>query len=334
MLSVESVERGSPSSMPVPAVPRRAGPPRRKPAKTPGPPVPDIDEATEGGVLPPSLEESEKKSEEVDEIVKPSTDEVVAPAPVEEVKEDNEDQAHIAPHVLADEGEETQVHAEPTQHVAEEYLVAENSQHTTIEPEVHTVAHEEPEAHLVAEEPEVQAVEETIAQVDKETQEEDGESRQKRIAEKLARMGGVNPFALPVQRTVSSDQEDQEEDGSQSIPAPLRSPSLQRSPSIPVPRRTPSIPVPQRAPSIPVPQRSPSIKKGSVGSIEQKASIDSATVLGGTITEDPELDKTPEIISKSRGSTPTKSPEPAPTPKATETEVDTRGAPEDGNGKY
>jgi hypothetical protein len=68
---------------------------------------------------------------------------------------------------------------------------------------------EEPESLIAEPEPVAEPEPEPEAQVEEppseEAEEDDEEARKKRVAEKLARMGGINPFTMPPIRRPSSD---------------------------------------------------------------------------------------------------------------------------------
>ncbi|TFK34773.1 hypothetical protein BDQ12DRAFT_338071 [Crucibulum laeve] len=198
LLSVDSENqvRSPPSTMPVPAVPRRTAPPRRK-AKSPAPPTTAEEEVNEESVAatevpPPTAESKETGIEDAEAPVKSEELEVVVPEAAPAVEA-----APISLEEPKDEVEEEVASPEPTKHKSE----VQDKESTEV-----IAASTEPvkEAELVA------AVEQTVAEVAEETEEEGDEVRRKRVAEKLAKMGGINPFAAPrpPQRKPSTSSED------------------------------------------------------------------------------------------------------------------------------
>ncbi|KAG6902629.1 hypothetical protein C0995_014235 [Termitomyces sp. Mi166 len=92
-----------------------------------------------------------------------------------------------------------------------------------------TVTNVERQEHVKEEHAEAQPIaeakeEETVSQTADEAEEDEEVARRKRIAEKLAKMGGVNPFALPPQRQASGSSED-----AQTSPTLTKHSSISRS---------------------------------------------------------------------------------------------------------
>ena len=147
---VTTASHSPPSSMPIPSVPRRAGPPRRKSAKSPAP------------------------STETDQQTVPSAIDVSA--------------AETSSEIMSPETKEDQPIAEPSDDTFESEKREESGDSTT--------AHESPEAgHELSGSANIAHEHEEEASVE---EEEDEASRRKRIAERIAKSGGLNPFAGPL----------------------------------------------------------------------------------------------------------------------------------------
>ncbi len=194
--------------MPVPVMPKRAAPPRRKPARAvPAPPPEDAPQVVPDELEAPPPQPAEPEKDEDTKVVEPSPEpspEVTAEEPESESKEPVHPPSaqELTPETSDD------VH-EPTADEDEDPLEAEvdTAVHKADSPDVE----EEPPVssavstpvHLPAE----VHTEPTHEEQPEEEEEEDEEARRKRVAEKLAKMGGINPFALPQlpRRTSSSD---------------------------------------------------------------------------------------------------------------------------------
>ncbi|KAJ4000282.1 hypothetical protein F5050DRAFT_596855 [Lentinula boryana] len=169
----------TPSSMPVPAAPRRAAPPRRKAGKSPAPQLPTEPEQ-ETSNIDPSIDSTGKETE----VHSPSVTDPKALGTV----------VSIGP-LVDDAPLESQEAEEPSMIVAVEETPIPTTKTELEEPEViETVS---AASGSLTEEPE------PITTTHVET-EEDEASRRQRVAERLAKSGGVNPFALPPQRKPSS----------------------------------------------------------------------------------------------------------------------------------
>ena len=246
--STDSTTR-SPHSMPVPTVPRRAGPPRKKPVKPPpeapveeaiaAPSVSTADdhkavEAEEKVVLAPEHKEPELKiiddhraeihdePRSIDSDIQPAeelvveskrassgesieqgpTHDVQSPPPPDELKQEHkhELEQHVSPdHAdqpgdvdtiredqAEDEDEDEEIIDEQSDHDEKPSVEHHEHQHIQLDhldDDHHTGAESQPNSEIAA------------TGTDEDAEEE--EVRRKRIAERLARMGGINPFAPP-----------------------------------------------------------------------------------------------------------------------------------------
>ena len=228
--------------MPVPSVPRRAAPPRKKPASGSLPTsVPEAtQEQSDSSVTSPRLP-TEAKVEEVQPIDRVQDTAPVAetePPPDAEVVKGSKGQPDEVPQDAASPAAEENVEVEsatalpqsqaepsptPPQEEALEEEVHEARPPAAV---LHDVAEEEQEqeqeqeqgqgqgpaeAEAEAEEPTpAHTVSETPAEASaqqaapEEEEEEDAAARRKRVAERLAKMGAFNPFAPPPRRQASS----------------------------------------------------------------------------------------------------------------------------------
>jgi myosin tail region-interacting protein MTI1 len=189
--------------MPAPAMPRRAGPPRKKatPKTTAQSPPP----ATESEV-PASLPIASELSAESEDAPKEAS-EVKAPVPedgTDSKVEDEEKPKEIAPPPAQEDLDVPKADTRPTQAVPVERAAS---------PEV------------------VEVPTEKATDVE---EEEDEEARRKRVAERIARMGGVNPLAAPPRRDSSSSVPPTSPPMAPAVPAIDQLPPLPKSPS-PVP---------------------------------------------------------------------------------------------------
>ncbi|KAF8963016.1 hypothetical protein BDZ97DRAFT_1065786 [Flammula alnicola] len=255
----------SPSSMPVPVVPRRAGPPRKKPVKPAAPPpeVPE-EQAEETTPAPVTAEEAEKPVEEPvrepepaiprHEVAEspeheeskaeireeapqppviPALPEVhheVTPEPVAEVaeisgKEDLESATPSQVKSVESPGEETPVPPETSGFISpppslaqtneddlddeyddeddEDSKMAESFIAPSIPPPPRAAPAEIAKPEETHVQSEISAPAPDVEEEDTEAAEE--EARKKRVAERLAKMGGINPFAPPPQVKPSSE---------------------------------------------------------------------------------------------------------------------------------
>lgn len=223
----ESQASRSPNSMPLPSAPRRAALPRKKPAKSPTPPTADMEvPLTEA---PDILSSSDspaitKKAEagsveqEIDKVTGepggPSDHSEAADVHAEIPEKDsalNDGENHDVEHRKS-------VHAAPPSHAPD---VPDDAEDDDKEGDINAVTevpveHESHPARLD------QHVDEPIEQPVDEP--EDEAARRIRVAEKLAKMGGVNPLAPPVQRKPSVD----ETQTAHAVPPPAKRASLSR----------------------------------------------------------------------------------------------------------
>ena len=266
LLSVDSADSNAarnPSSMPVPTVPRRAGPPRKKPVKPSAPPpeVPEVSEERVEEVIatPATVDELEQKAAEP-AIEAPEHEELDhkeihghqgeihdEPLPIdsdvqhESVKglvaesesagSKDQEAAHdghspFATIEVSDEQEREQEHEHvdvdypdqmededvmPTRrydhqsHYEDETIVDHSDEYPD---ESHADEHHEYQ-HLQQDEDHhvdvnVEAQPSSAVGVEEEHEDEDAaeeEARRKGVAERLAKMGGINPFAVPLRRS-------------------------------------------------------------------------------------------------------------------------------------
>lgn len=281
--------------MPVPAGPRRAGPPRKKAAAKSPSPHPVVDsEITQSPAATPLL-----------------GDDVQAQEAVEAVQEskDIEEEGSREPEIVGSQhAEELATSAEKVSETTEDELYHEDEPDQPVE-EDSTVTHDEPvekpepevpalpeaSSEPVTEEEQVTAepehVEEPASEEPQAEEEEDEAARRKRIAERLAKSGGYNPFSglppvrQPSQRSVSSAEPEETEESAAAAPVsppPARRQSTRQSSTdsarqhVPPPIRRPtqdsSIDEPLRSPpalpTSPKPER-----KGSTASIGSNISL-------------------------------------------------------------
>ncbi|RPD62603.1 hypothetical protein L226DRAFT_568663 [Lentinus tigrinus ALCF2SS1-7] len=264
--------------MPVPQAPKRAAPPRKRPAKSPSPaPAPVIEQELHESPSPPpptddvtaahKLDEPDaSKDTQEPEPVAPHGDlepEVTESQLVEAVeaavdsastKEEAAEETVFAPKPAepkASEESHAEEVAEPiadVEHITEEPALAHHD--TEEEPTVTAPAEEaHPEEHVEKHVKESEAEAELEPPV--EEPEEDEAARRKRIAERLAKSGGFNPFAgglpPPVMRRDSAD-------SARSPPPPMRRDSQHEA------ARSPSLPATSPKPHLPE-------RKASVGSV-------------------------------------------------------------------
>ncbi|KZT19984.1 hypothetical protein NEOLEDRAFT_1141294 [Neolentinus lepideus HHB14362 ss-1] len=206
----------SPSSMPVPTGPKRAAPPRRKAAKSPSPAAQQIlDEPikecpSDTPVLETPAPEVEAKSEVPAELQK-AVEEIPVEASVPEpgavsTHEDyapNEDLSALgALHADAEIEDLPKQVEEAEEAAAEKHIEDLHVKQSSADTEV-PVADEPVETHA---EPEAEAA--VPEQEEQQEAEEDEDVRRKRVAERLAKMGGINPLAAPPPLSPSADRQE------------------------------------------------------------------------------------------------------------------------------
>ena len=180
--------------MPVPSVPRRAAPPRKKPAKPSAPP-PSI----------PEPETEDVKSETPSEAVVPT--EIPLPQSPPQNREAAEATLVTEPSVSppALEVASSPEEAAPAKVAGERDKEADGKSEET--PQVVQEKAQQP----VDEEP---SAEPPVAVVEEKEEEVDEEEKRRRVAERISRMGGINPFAAPLpprrQSTLSAKSQTEE----------------------------------------------------------------------------------------------------------------------------
>ena len=289
--STESHPARSPASMPVPSVPRRAGPPRKKPVKPAAPPPEVPEEETpvtevagvEEEVSPPAVDEP--KGEPAVESFETPRDDLLAdvqalkPEIQQEVEIPSADQSlavpepSLSPPTITEEA--TPISTSPVITAPSSILVAEPSGIRSPPPTPLATAEEKESEHFELEDEEDFGADDNsdiaealatppipvllspsretpaaVAKHEKEptpvspptaseediTDEAEEEERKKRVAERLAKMGGINPFVM--------------------------SPPLQAKPQLEISRSPPQVPVSFVPSSPPVPSVAPD--RGSV----------------------------------------------------------------------
>ncbi|KAF9073884.1 hypothetical protein BDP27DRAFT_1416952 [Rhodocollybia butyracea] len=264
------------TSMPVPSVPRRAGPPRRK-AKSPAPPPPDEDQDSVAPVEPTSGDR-EPEIGQVSIGADPVLETAETPAQVIEQP--------IMTDLLIDSAPEPSV--------------------TSPEPAVSVLVQETPIPTIKAEFPEPELTEvapvvtQPVTEEAEDVQDEpegDEAARRKRVAERLAKSGGVNPFAMQRKQSITAESVEET-----SVPSAPDSPVSQKRASI---RRASTDSVPSSPP--PPPRRSSQMsitsppvlptKKPSVDSIMSRDiishddSYDVGSPIPAGISEEPEFER-------------------------------------------
>ncbi|KAI0086925.1 hypothetical protein BDY19DRAFT_316551 [Irpex rosettiformis] len=260
--------------MPVPAVPRRAAPPRKKNAKSPAPPTPAVEaqsvESPEAGTPQETSDDASKLLQ--DAVHKSKEDEVALglhPAEIGSGDSHHLDEP-VAKTDLEQSVEQTAVGGSTEGPVAIEQPIAQPAhEETPEEPEKHDFegrvedspvvhdnhvseisaigeAREEATAGVVAQEtaePELKSEEPEAHEA-----EEDETARRKRIAERLRQQGGFNPFSAPpppVRRqstaSVESSIKSPREDAAFSPQHEFEEPALRSPASPPPPPRRQSI---------------------------------------------------------------------------------------------
>ncbi|KAK0487822.1 hypothetical protein IW261DRAFT_1450167 [Armillaria novae-zelandiae] len=237
---ISSLPARTPASMPVPAGPRRAAPPRRKPAKSPAPsPAEDKQKNRESLASlditshPISDAEGAPKEEALNVVTEPALE-----SPTETATTHTANEGLISPHVAEADVADIRVSPESPSFQGRIDLpeaptkTSESGQQLDTD-EISDVPVEE---HLSPDpEPSVPSVEE---------EEEDEETRRNRVAEKIARMGGISPFAPPpLQRKPSTSSNVSD------VVAP-QSPTVQKRASIGSVLQSPKSKLSVRKPSI------------------------------------------------------------------------------------
>lgn len=193
----------SPNSMPLPSAPRRAGPPRKKPAKSPTPPTADFE------VTP---------TETPDILSTADTSAITKKGNVEEEKAEITEAASEIHETRNEErvAEEADVSVEDDSQISD--IEPGKSVHVMAPSHAHNVPYDDEDdedeaAHKAQVEVEHEHPSEAINQDAKEPVEQPAEeledeetARRKRVAEKLAKMGGINPLSIPVQPKPSADE--------------------------------------------------------------------------------------------------------------------------------
>jgi hypothetical protein len=199
--------------MPVPAAPRRAAPPRKKAVKSPPP----------AGKPTPTTSDTVQVDSEEQLVDKSPKDSTVQGDREEEIGEVNES-ADPAPEVSQKHGtlvnvlgEEANMTKEPSpfsSKEAREVPTNEHEEETVSKAEETTQVPEPPvqqasqsstsEPESVEESPVIEKSKFVEEPEPVEEQEDEEEARRKRIAEKLAKMGGINPLAPPPPRRQST----------------------------------------------------------------------------------------------------------------------------------
>jgi len=255
--SADSVPARSPSSMPVPAVPRRAAPPRKKVSKSPA---------------PPPIEQEEVAEQKEQEVTLPTAEalELQQPAAVtgEETLTEILAEPPVVEHVVKTPETAFDHPVAPSQPPIVEHQEDPASSEPSLPPQlpVHVQASSEVEMEVLKPTREVEADQ-------AEEEEEEEEARRKRVAEKLAKMGGVNPFALATSRP----QRQTSISSVEAAPVSASPPSVElgRRPSVDLERRT-SVDS-QRRTSVDLQRRTStdSQRRISIGSQPRRASADS-----------------------------------------------------------
>ncbi|TCD68515.1 hypothetical protein EIP91_010571 [Steccherinum ochraceum] len=332
--------------MPVPAGPRRAGPPRKKAAAKSPSPHPVVDsEITQSPAATPLLGDDVQAQEAVEAVQESKDTEEEGSREPEIVGSQHAEELATSAEKVSDATEDEPSHEdEPDQPVEEDTPVTHEEPAEKPEPEV--PAPPEVSSEPVTEEEQVTAepehVEEPTTEEPQAEEEEDEAARRKRIAERLAKSGGYNPFSglppvrQPSQRSVSSAEPDETEESAAAAPVsppPARRQSTRQSSTdsarqhVPPPIRRPtqdsSIDEPLRSPpalpTSPKPER-----KGSTASIGSNISLparkmsqddhksivhDSAhhrhqSSLSEDIVEEPESEVADELVNRRSGEAP------------------------------
>ena len=183
----------TPASMPVPAGPRRAAPPRKKPAPPTALPEPPVEEAVGATVQSPDGQPPATADYVVHDALLPTRDSQEIAERAEIGKATHDEQLNTTVNDNDEQQPPASIEAfhepveEPEKQEAEEELVEGAGSHVE-EEFIHTVADSQHE----------------IVDVE----EEDEEARRHRVAAKLAQMGAINPLAGPplISQRPSSDE--------------------------------------------------------------------------------------------------------------------------------
>lgn len=212
--------------MPVPTGPRRAAPPRKRVPKTPSPAIPSpTEESKDEGATSMTVTETTSAETVKDGILAENTD---VPATALEGDRQPEKTTSQIEALLARVDIASADVSQPVEPVAQHTDDADEGihdhseqvvhDHTTDEPsiaavtDVQTAALQEPAVEPVPaeeshyEEPAVSVPPAAETEVEEE-EEEDEIARRKRIAERLSKSGGINPFAAPPPRLASTQDE-------------------------------------------------------------------------------------------------------------------------------
>ncbi|PPR07757.1 hypothetical protein CVT24_003707 [Panaeolus cyanescens] len=219
-----------PTSMPVPSVPRRAGPPRKKPAKPSAPPpeVPEepmvVDTDNQAAELKADIEAPEivQEAKEPEEPAKEAEESKASPERIEEKRPTSpeEKSPEVEGGIDAAKGVSDEVEADRTSAEENEHITSPVPASKPVQQEVdQDQPISEEEGGITAEQtadvlsPPPIPIEETVKDVADveveekrgeetvEEKEDDEEIRKRNIAERLAKMGGVNPFGPPPVRS-------------------------------------------------------------------------------------------------------------------------------------
>ena len=308
----ESQASRSPNTMPLPSAPRRAAPPRKKAVKSPMPPavdmeaplteVPDILSVADTPVITKKAE-----ADDVEQKIGEVTSDFIEPSGHPEVAEDPSEVLEEGAVQVHDHEDEKPVHVVPPSHAPDvpDDAKGDGDEETSAE----IPAEYEPSPARLDE-----GIKESMEQPADETVDEEA-ARRKRVADKLAKMGGINPLAPPVQRKSSVDESQTSSpvspvlvkrasisrQSTDTLPALPRTQSLRKS-SISLTtapeegatglRRNPSVDETQTSPPVSPLTRRASLSRQSMDSPQRRqslrnSSVDSTTVLEANIQEYP-----------------------------------------------
>jgi myosin tail region-interacting protein MTI1 len=276
ILSVDSTDSNitrSPPSMPVPTVPRRAGPPRKKSVKPPPEVLEVSEERTEEAIATPpvisTVDELEHKAipspehKDVDhkdhrEIHDEPQSIDSEPANTGILKE--QELTHDAPlatieasNEIKQEQDHEHEHEHQTEQAEDDEIIDSSDEHSDYD-ENQSVEHHD---DRVGAEPQPFSVVDATGTKEEEEDAAEEEARRKRVAERLAKMGGINPFAAPLSSPPlppSSEETGLADSPVVSSHASLRGDILPESPSRPdIPTRRASLSSHEVAKSHPLP---------------------------------------------------------------------------------
>ncbi|OBZ69031.1 hypothetical protein A0H81_11239 [Grifola frondosa] len=289
-------------AMPVPVVPRRTAPPRKRPAKSPSPAAQAV---LEGNVhespspIPPTASDTSTADHEAADTVEateefgahgdlqPEIRDTQAPAPIEtvEVTDVVVDQEHFTKERLTEhtaepvETPDHEVIETPSSPAEEERRQGPEIEHT--EHVLEADEHARPEYNAIT--GVLPAAEQVTyaAPEQEEEQEEDEASRRKRIAERLAKMGGFNPLSGPpppprrdsaevLESPISPPSLRSGGQQEHSASPPVEKPAVLRKGSTDSATSRHSLPLLPTSPKPELPTR-----KGSVGSVRSNISLES-----------------------------------------------------------